>query len=263
MANTFGILTIFILLATLFVASKNKTLYEEEIANVIVEKDRLRVSQERLAAAQKKLAEINAEIPVVQAETEELVQKGNDQRDENSRLEAQLQSKTSESTRNRERINQLEAQISAFGNVDQLMVRLRNLQQELQELNDPNEGNPARKDNLERLTDLASRIDADNIEKNGILDGYIRGESMPGMTTRIRSIYPSWGFVTLSSGGIAGIAGNSTMDVIRDNQIIAKLYVTAVEPNSATATIVPDSLVEEVVLAVGDTVMPSVTVNGD
>jgi hypothetical protein len=263
MANTFGILTIFVLLATLFVASKNKTLYEEEIANVIVEKDRLRVSQERLAAATKKLAEINAEIPEVEARTEELRAQVEERRATNTRSEAQLQSKNDESTRNHERITGLQARIATFGNVDQLVVRLRNLNSELQELNDPDTGNPARSARVESLTAQAEQLNSDNIAATALLDGYARGESRPGMTTTIRSIYPNWGFVTLAAGGVYGIAGNSNMDVIRDNQIIAKLQVTAVEPNSATATIVPGSVLDDAVLAVGDVVVPSARIEGN
>lgn len=263
MANIFGILTTVVLLITVLVAMKNKSRYEAEIEEVIVQKNHLRVSQERLAASRKKLADINAEIPVVEARTQELVEQTEQQRATNSTLESQLQAKTSESGRNRDRINQLQSQISAFGNLDQLMVRLRNLQTELQELNDPDDGNPGRKLQLEQLSERAIRIDGENVVANSILDGYVRGESKPGMTTRIRSIYPNWGFVTLAAGGIAGVAGNSTMDVIRDNQIIAKLQVTAVEPNSATATIVPGSLLDEVVLSVGDTVVPGTRVDVD
>lgn len=263
MANIFGILTTVILLASLFVAAKNNTRYEAEIEQVIVEKDRLRISQERLALAQKNLADINAEIPEVEARTAELNDQIDQQRTTNSNLESQLQAKNSEVSRNRDRINQLEGQIASWGNLDQLIQRLRNLNTELNDLNDPETGNPARTARVESLTSRAEQIDSDNIAATALLDGYVRGESRPGMTTSIRSIYPNWGFVTLAAGGISGIAGNSTMEVIRDNQIIAKLQVTAVEPNSATATIVPGSLAEDVVLAVGDTVVPGIQIEAN
>jgi len=256
MANIFGILTTFILAAALFVASKNKAQYEEEIVNVIAEKDRLNISQERLASAQNKLAEINDEIPATNARTEELTAEGEAQRATNTNLEAQLATKTSEAGRNRETISELQEQIGAFGNVDELTENLRNLQEELEELNDPDHGIALRVAELDRINDRAERIDVDNAAANTLLEGYARGESRPDMTTTIRSHYPNWGFVTLAAGGVAGIAGNSSMDVIRDNQIIAKLQVTAVEPNSATATIVPGSLAENMEIAIGDTVVP-------
>lgn len=258
MANIFGILTTIVLLATIFVASKNKSRYEDEIAQVIVEKDHLRVSQDRLEAARNRLVEINEEIPKIEARTAELIAQTEEQREANTTLESQLQAKTNESTRNLELISKLQEQIATFGNLDQLAQRLRNLTKELEELNDPDQGIPARVARVDRLSARAQQIDTDNLSARSILDGYARGESRPGMTTEIRSIYPNWGFVTLAAGGNAGIAGNSSMDVIRDNQIIAKLQVTAVEPNSATATIVPGSIADEVVLSVGDIVVPGV-----
>jgi len=263
MANIFGILTTFILAAALFVANKNKSLYEEEIVNVISEKDRLSISQERLATAQKKLGELNDEIPVVKARAEELTTEGEEQRATNTKLETQLAAKTSESTRNRERISGLQEQIGSFGDLDQLTENLRSLQSELEALYDPDTGIPSLEDQLDRINARAEQIGVDNTTAVALLEGYARGESRPGMTTTIRSHYPNWGFVTLAAGGVAGIAGNSPMDVIRDNQIIAKLQVTAVEPNSATATIVPGSLAEDMTLAIGDTVVPGTRLEGN
>ncbi len=256
MAKIFGILTTVVLLMSLFVASKNKSRYEDEIVRVIAEKDRLAVSQERLATAQTKLSQLEAEIPVVRQETSELVAQGEEQRATNSRLESELQTKSANVARNREQIALLQERIGSFGNLENLKQSLRSLQEELQALNDPESGIPALDERLEQLATQATQMEADNTVATNILEGYARGESRPGMNTRIRSLYPNWGFVTLASGGISGIAGNSTMDVIRDNQIIAKLQVTAVEPNSATATIIPGSLVDDVTLSVGDTVVP-------
>jgi hypothetical protein len=62
--------------------------------------------------------------------------------------------------------------------------------------------------------------------------------------------------VTLASGNNAGVMANSTLDVVRDGETIAKLLVTAVETGSASASIVPDSLASNVTLRVGDHVIP-------
>ena len=43
--------------------------------------------------------------------------------------------------------------------------------------------------------------------------------------------------------------------MIRDGETIAKLLVTAVESRSASASIIPDSLAEDVTLMVGDRVV--------
>lgn len=263
MANIFGILTTVVLIVALFVASKNKSRYEDEIVNVIAEKGRLSVSQDRLSTAQARLADIEAEIPVVRERTEELVAEGTEQRTANTRLESDIETKSNQASRNRDQISQLQETIDSFGNLDQLAQNLRNLQAELAELEHADDGIPARIEEVERLSSLATQIEAENTTTAAVLDGYGRGESRPGMTTRIRSLYPTWGFVTLADGGVSGIAGNATMDVVRNDQIIAKLQVTAVEPNSATATIIPGSQAEDVVLVPGDMVIPGTSGNGN
>lgn len=263
MANIFGILTTVVLIFAILLAAKNKTRYDQEIQNLTNEKQRLEVTQQRLATAQSTLGEIIDKIPRVEGETQELTAKTETQRAENARLESQLQENNNESSGNLNRITQLQEQVGALGNVEQLADRLRSLQAELNTLNDPETGLPSRKTHVDRISAQATQIEADNVSAAAVLDGYARGQSKPGLTTRIRSIYPNWGFVTLASGGIAGLAGNSTMDVIRDNQVIAKLQVTAVEPNSATATIVPGSMQDGFVLQVGDNVLPSSRMDGN
>lgn len=257
--NIFGILTTVILIVALFISTKNKDRYEAEIDELITQKGHLAVSQERLALAQKTLAKLNEDNPIAQAKYEDLVSQNEEQRANNTNLESQIQTKTTETERNSERIDQLASRISAFGNVDQLIARLRDLKAELEELNDLDSGNPARKGNLDNLVKVAADIDEDNKTKTRIHDGYVRGESKPGIQTTIRSVYPSWGFVTLSSGGIAGVAGKSQLDVVRDGQVIGKLQVTAVEANSATANIVPGSVSDDDAIVTGDLVVPTVT----
>ena len=82
-----------------------------------------------------------------------------------------------------------------------------------------------------------------------------KGESLPALKTSIRSIYPTWGFVTLNDGNNAGVNSNSTLDVVRDGETIARLLVTAVESRSASASIIPDSIAQDVTLMVGDRVV--------
>ena len=83
------------------------------------------------------------------------------------------------------------------------------------------------------------------------------GKSLPELKTRIRSIYPTWGFVTLGAGNSSGVVTNSILDVVRNGSVVAKLMVTAVESGSSSASIIPDSLGEDVTLMVGDRVVPT------
>ena len=50
---------------------------------------------------------------------------------------------------------------------------------------------------------------------------------------------------------------NSILDVVRNGSVVAKLMVTAVESGSSSASIIPDSLGEDVTLMVGDRVVPT------
>jgi hypothetical protein len=126
------------------------------------------------------------------------------------------------------------------------------------------------------LTELAQNIEAnenrldqlttDNRQTEDRIGGmrsmfetFSKSNSLPTLNTRIRSIYPTWGFVTLSSGNDAGVAMSSTLDVVRDGATIARLLVTAVERNSASANIIPDSIAQDITLMVGDRVVPSQT----
>lgn len=61
--------------------------------------------------------------------------------------------------------------------------------------------------------------------------------------------------MTLASGNNAGVVANSTLEVVRDDQTIAKLLVTAVESTTSSASIVPDSIAADVTLMVGDRVV--------
>ena len=70
-------------------------------------------------------------------------------------------------------------------------------------------------------------------------------------------MFGNWGFVTLSSGNNAGVVQDSMLDVVRGGEVIAKLFVTAVESSSAAADLIPDSLAEDTVLMAGDKVVPS------
>jgi hypothetical protein len=51
------------------------------------------------------------------------------------------------------------------------------------------------------------------------------------------------------------VVSGSTLEVVRDGSPIAKLLVSAVERNTASASIVPDSVAQDTVLMVGDEVV--------
>jgi len=51
------------------------------------------------------------------------------------------------------------------------------------------------------------------------------------------------------------------LDVVRDGATIAKLLVTSVESTSASASIIPDSIAQDITLMVGDRVVASSEAN--
>lgn len=81
------------------------------------------------------------------------------------------------------------------------------------------------------------------------------GESFPSLKTRISSIYRNWGFVILAAGDKEGVVTDSTLDVMRGDEVIGKLRVTAVEAGRAAADIVLDSVAVGTTLQSGDTVV--------
>ena len=82
----------------------------------------------------------------------------------------------------------------------------------------------------------------------------VSGETNPEAVTKIRSVYATLGFVILAGGDNLGIVKNSTLEVVRDNEVIARLKVTTVEAKSAAADIIPDSVVDGESVQVSDTV---------
>jgi hypothetical protein len=108
---------------------------------------------------------------------------------------------------------------------------------------------------LANLTAQSSQAESQATTLRTKLEIVGSGQSLPTLNTRIRSIYPSWGFVTLAAGNNEGVTGNSTLNVVRGGETVAQLLVTAVERNSASASIVPDSLAPDVVLMAGDQVV--------
>ena len=114
-----------------------------------------------------------------------------------------------------------------------------------------------------RESNLANLTDKDNDLKQRISDlrahilSRSDGRSIDGLQTKIRAVYNSWGFVTLSDGDKTGVVLNSTLDVIREDEVIGKLLVTIVEQDSASANIVPGSMAPDTFLMIGDLVVPA------
>ncbi|MDX1680670.1 MAG: hypothetical protein R3242_08065 [Akkermansiaceae bacterium] len=247
-------LAILLLCAAAFVGYKNKEAFEEFIELREQYEANLKFNTERLETAIQNIRETENEIESEQNTTAELEQKIKDQKDVNAELATTLRNKEDELAffeNNPDLINQWRDQVRIAENS---MDEIKTLDQEIKKLN----GMVAeREDTLAQRTatdeDLVSRhqaIKAHILSRTG-------GRSVEGLETSIRSVYNSWGFVTLADGDKTGVVRNSTLDVVRDGEIIAKLMVTVVERETASADIVPGSMAPDEALRIGDKVVPA------
>jgi hypothetical protein len=254
MANVFGIITTIVLLLAGFVAYKNKAAYENEISVTASEKDKLAVSQKRFNTAKDDLAMTIADRTDVEAEIAKLTDEEAAQKKANADFVSQRDSKTAQTASNKEKLDEIREKTAQVGDLKELAAKMRSANAELEELSQEISAADAKLANLTAQNNQAeSQLNA--MKKK--FETISSGQSLPTLNTRIRSIYPSWGFVTLATGNSGGVVTNSTLDVVRDGSTIAKLLVTAVERNSASASIIPDSIAQDVTLMVGDRVIPA------
>ena len=257
MANVFGILTAIVLALAAFVAFKNKEHYATSIDQTKIQKETLTKSEARLKAAQEVLTALPIEISGVDAEVDKLSTDEATQKKANDVLTAKVGEKTAKIAANKEKLDDIRAKTEKSGNINELAAKLRATSAELVELAvsiDTATG---------KLANLTAQNASNDTQVNAAKDkfeNYTSGQSLPALNTRIRSIYPNWGFVTLAGGNNAGVVANSTLNVVRNGETIAKLLVTAVESSSASASIVPDSLAADATLMVGDRVVPAAKV---
>ena len=248
MANILGIFTAIILAVAAFVAVKNNAAFETEIANRATEEASLAKSQERLKAA---LAVLKA-LPIERADVDaQFVAKTEEEtalKESNDKIKADIESKTEQIAANTRKLDEFREKTAKIGNIRDLGPKMKSMRSELEELTQSISSNEATLANL-TAEDAATAADAQRRKEQ--LETFSRGESLPTLKTSIRSIYPTWGFVTLNSGNNAGVTSNSTLEVVRDGESIAKLLVTSVESRSASASIIPDSVAEDVTLMVG------------
>ena len=254
MSNTLGILTAIVLALSAFFAWKNKTAYENRIAETQDEKRKLERSTDRYNKAVDDVNVTTKGIEETLAETTRLNEETDTRKNTNQGLTLQVETKTGEVNRNKERLGEVRDMASRIADQKELANQLRQYRTEFEELGQSITAAEGRLANLTASNNQAQE-QSDTIRTR--LDTFTAGRSLPSLDTRIRSIYPTWGFVTLAAGNNSGVVANSTLNVVRGGDVIGKLLVTAVESSTASASIVPDSLPEDTVLMVGDRVVPA------
>lgn len=264
MANILGIFTAIILAVAAFVAMKNKARLEGEIEARKTKEAVLAQTQGELVAAQETLNRLPEERLAL--EDQDVAKKAEEEKlkEEVDTLKAEIDTKTAEIAKNKEELadkpddglvdNQVEGKQLSIDEIAALLPKLKENRLLLEEISQATADKEA---SLANLTSQASSLQVEAARRKEEIDALSKGESLPSLSTSIRSIYPTWGFVTLNAGNNAGVTANSTLDVVRDGQTIARLLVTGVETRSASASIIPDSKTEEVSLMIGDRVIPS------
>lgn len=254
MANIFGILTAIVLALTAFVAYKNKAVYEERIAETNTQKSNLARSQARLKTAQDGVNENNEALATAEAEIVRLTGESDAQKKIVDDLKLQIEAKNAKVKSNKEQLDAIRDKTASVGDIRELATKMRDLSAEREQLIQSVANTEAKLANLTaQNTDAERQVTAIRTR----LETMSSGQSLPTLNTRIRSIYPTWGFVTLAAGNNGGVVTNSTLNVVRDGETIAQLLVTAVERGSSSASIIPDSLAPNVTLMVGDQVVPA------
>lgn len=253
MANVFGILTAIVLAASAYIANKNKTAYDAKITATKEKEAVLADTEVKLKVAKATLEELPVTRATVDGEVEKLTATEAAQTKANTALEEVAKTKSDKLAENKAKLDEFREKSKNTGDIDQLAAKLKTTLGEVEELTQSVTAAEAKLSNL-NAQNTASSAEVGAAKTK--FENFTGGQSLVSLQTRIRSIYPNWGFVTLAAGNNAGVVANSTLNVIRDGEVIAKLLVTAVETGTASASIVPDSLASDVTLAVGDRVVP-------
>ncbi len=251
MATVFGIITFIVLLTSAFIASKNnqRLAHEIELRNTALKNQKN--SEKELTRQQEISEQLEKDLPQVLAETEET--KKQDEEFKKTNPNSDIESKNSKLTSLQREYEDMKTTISAAGEPSELSAKAKKMRIDLQELDVVISNKESREKNLKAEVVSASQLAA-RLKEN--VDAMSKGTSLPTLKTKIQQIYPNWGFVTLAGGYKSGVTGGSSLQVVRDGAVIAKLVVTAVETTSSSASIVPDSIAQDITLRVGDTVVP-------
>jgi hypothetical protein len=255
MQTTLGILTALALAVSAFLGYKNMEQYKAQIQVrqaeeykrdkvlrprlklTLEERDQTRIAKEE----QQKAASGKADEVVAQ-------QKKLDE------LKRDIAAKEDKVREQKASIDALTEKLKELGDVTELATKLRRMNQELVQLQSDIDQTTTKLNNLIAEKNRTAAVIAGYEEENAWRNANL---SNPKLDTRISSIYDTYGFVTLPAGNTSGVVGGSSLDVVRDGEVIAKLLVKTVEASTAAAELIPGSLRADTVLMVGDKIRAS------
>ena len=253
MSKIIGIIAAVVLVIAAFVAFKNQKAYKDEINNLSIANATKVKTVAELEAQQKRFKEAES---AKDSNALKLVETGK-VRDTAIRdyddLKKEIVSLKEAFAKKEEEIATAKNILKDLPAPDVLIPKLKRLRNQLMEAEEGIANEQNRVAELEQQNqDCEQKIQS----LNELIDDYNTGRSLTGLKTSIRSIYSSWGFVILAGGDDEGVVPGSYLEVVRADEVIAKLKVTAVEAGRAAADIIEESVTPGEVLRPGDVVVP-------
>jgi cell division septum initiation protein DivIVA len=252
----FGILTALVLAISTWIGYKNQAEYKIQIGFRQVE-------ERNYAREVKTLTKRTDEWLATIAAKEVLIASNVVLVEEIAVLESKIAELKSEIAQKKSRKIQLEAEVAAakavfdkVGGVRAIVPKIKGLRSDIASLETEIEEGNAKLSNLKQTK---SDTQATIVVNEQRVEYETSGISQPFLKTTIKTVYTTWGFVTLNGGEIQGVVPGSTLAVMRGDEVVAKLKVTTVEPNRAAADILRETLGADVTLRGGDKVVPLAT----
>ncbi len=255
MATTFGILAALVLAISAFVAFKVK---EEHQAQIDASKDldiAIGVKEKTSKALGEEIDGLVVDKEAANKARDDFKAKLAVQKEENDAAKAAVAEKETELADLEESVAKAEDDLKELGPIKELAPQIESLKADISELEDELASLEA---NNSRLAAQKSSTSETSEKLSEILSFRTTGKSLPTLKTRVRSISRALGFVTLAGGDNSGVVNGSKLSVMRGNDKVADLTVTAVSANSATADIIATSIKEGESVIVGDKVVPFV-----
>lgn len=149
-------------------------------------------------------------------------------------------------------LNANQQKIDEAGNIKALLDQIESIKKETAQaeaaLANQNQRFAAAQERVNKLNDEAKAAEEREARgRRGVVDS--------DFTAKVAHSYTDWGFVVLNKGNAGGVFANADLEVKRGKNVIAKLKVRDVEPNSCVADLVKGSLSDGDHIRSGDLVV--------
>ncbi len=254
MANTFGILSILVLLAASYVGWKNKEVHETTKKAVATQEENKKQNQKSLEKLKNEIAVLVSETNAATEASDIAKGKWEEQVAENKDTEEEIEEVTEDLEETTERVEAADEKMAALGTTKTLAPKIEELSEDIGILEDEVAVLEARVANLKKEREGTEAVLASTSNR---LSDIVNNRSYPTMKTTIRSVDHSVGLVTLNAGMKQGVVGGSRVKVMRGGQQIALMTIMGISPNKATAEVDQSSLAEGESVRSGDVVVPA------